>query len=547
MGLLRCDTGGFGLLQCGIGGGTRGLGLGEPRLGSRQRLGRRDHGLGLAAFGFQPRQCPGGPVGARLGGLAGGAAMRLVRRRRRSLLGGTLGGAASLVQRGTGCLGLRLGRRQPGRHRPGLGREPGLLAAQPGQCLVGGAGGDGGAFQILLHLPQPRLGGLQRDASARFLGGKPLGLHPATLQQRAGQGLGLARRRQGVRGGMGGHGGARGLGLGRLQRRLGLCPLATRQKQLGLAAPGQDGEPFGLGLARQAGEIAVAGSLLGLPAQPLALALQLGAQVLGAGQVALRLAQLQLRLVAPGAQAGDAGGLLQHLPAVLGPGADQRRDLALADHAGGAGAGAEVGEHRRHVAPAHLAPVDAIAGALATLDAADDLQLRHLGIGGRGEAGGIFQPERDLGMGARGAGAGAGEDHVVHPGAAHGAGVGFAHGPAQRLHDIGLAAAVRADDAGQPGQDLDRLRLGEGFEAGDAQAGERGGAQGALRRLAVPGRGADGAALLPVTPFIAGQVARRNGVHLRNDPQLDPVSRAWPASPARRSARRGSRPARTCR
>ena len=44
-------------------------------------------------------------------------------------------------------------------------------------------------------------------------------------------------------------------------------------------------------------------------------------------------------------------------------------------------------------------------GAKVAGDAADDLQLRHIGIGGRGEAGGIFQPERDLGMGARGAGA----------------------------------------------------------------------------------------------------------------------------------------------
>ena len=518
MGLLRRDAGGFGLLQCGIGGGTRGLGLGEPRLGSRQRLWRRDHGLGLAAFGFQPRQGPGGPVGARLGGLAGGAAMRLVRGGGGGFLGGALGGAAGLVQRGAGRSGLRLGRCQPGGHRPGLGREPGLLAAQPGQRLVGGAGGHGGAFQILLHLPQPRPGGFQRGAGAGFLGGKPLGLHPAAFQQRAGQGLGLARRRQGVGGGMGSHGGTRRFRLGRLQGGLGLGTLATRQMQLSLAAPGQDGQPLGLCLARQAGQVAVARGLFRLPAQPLALALQLGAQVLGAGQVALRLAQLQLRLVAPGAQPGDAGGLLQHLAAVLGPGADQRRDLALADHAGGAGAGAEIGEHRRHVAPAHLAPVDAVAGALAALDAADDLQLRHLGIRRRGEAGGILQPERDLGMGAGGAGAGAGEDHVVHPGAAHGAGVGFAHGPAQRLHDIGLAAAVRADDAGQAGQDLDRLRLGEGFEAGDAQAGERGGTQGALRRLAVPGRGAGGAALLPVAPFIAGQGARRNGVHPGNDP-----------------------------
>ena len=44
---------------------------------------------------------------------------------------------------------------------------------------------------------------------------------------------------------------------------------------------------------------------------------------------------------------------------------------------------------------------------------------------------------------------GAGEDHVVHAGAAHRLGRAFAHHPADRLEHVRLAAAIRPDDAGQ--------------------------------------------------------------------------------------------------
>src|SRR3546814_4967282 len=48
---------------------------------------------------------------------------------------------------------------------------------------------------------------------------------------------------------------------------------------------------------------------------------------------------------------------------------------------------------------------------------------------------------------------GAGEDDVVHLAAAHALGRGFAHGPAQGLDEVRLAAAVGADDAGDAGLD----------------------------------------------------------------------------------------------
>jgi len=46
---------------------------------------------------------------------------------------------------------------------------------------------------------------------------------------------------------------------------------------------------------------------------------------------------------------------------------------------------------------------------------------------------------------------------------------GLAHDPAQRLDQIGLAAAVRADHTGQPVLDQEIGRLDEGLEAEQAQ------------------------------------------------------------------------------
>ena len=83
---------------------------------------------------------------------------------------------------------------------------------------------------------------------------------------------------------------------------------------------------------------------------------------------------------------------------------------------------------------------------------------------------GIVEQDADLGVVARRPLAGAGEDHVVHARAAHGLERAFAHHPAQGLDEIGLAAAVRADDAGEARLDLELRGVAEALEAGEAQA-----------------------------------------------------------------------------
>ena len=67
---------------------------------------------------------------------------------------------------------------------------------------------------------------------------------------------------------------------------------------------------------------------------------------------------------------------------------------------------------------------------------------------------------------------GAREDHIVHLGAAHLAGVAFAHHPAQTFDNIRLATAVRADNPGQAGIDLDLRAFGKGLETRHLEAAE---------------------------------------------------------------------------
>ena len=246
----------------------------------------------------------------------------------------------------------------------------------------------------------------------------------------------------------------------------------------GFDAGALDGEQLGFSGTDGAGDVAVAAGLAGLALQAGELGFQLGAQVLGASHVGFGSAQLQLRFVAASMQAGDAGGFFQHSAAVFGAGGDQGADAALADHAGSAGTGCQVGEQGLHVARPHLLAVHPVGAAGAAGDLAADLKLRLFVEGGRNDAGGLVEEQRDLGDIARGTGGGAGEDDIVHLAAAQAAGAVLAHGPAERLHHVRLAAAVRADDAGQPRQYLHADRFGETLEPGNAEAAEADGQTG---------------------------------------------------------------------
>ncbi len=118
-----------------------------------------------------------------------------------------------------------------------------------------------------------------------------------------------------------------------------------------------------------------------------------------------------------------------------------------------------------HVAGAHFLAVDAIARPGAAIDAASDLEHRLVGKRLRRQAIGIVDGQGDFGPVARSALVRAGEDDVVHAGAAHRLGGGRAHDPAQGFEQVRLAAAVRPDNAGQTRVDTEFRRIDKGLEA----------------------------------------------------------------------------------
>jgi hypothetical protein len=221
-----------------------------------------------------------------------------------------------------------------------------------------------------------------------------------------------------------------------------------------------------------AGQLLVADGLAGLALEALELAVELADDVVDARQIGFGPAQLQLRLVAPHMQAGDAGGLLQNAAAGLGLGVDDLGNLALAHQRRRARAAGGVGEQNLHVAGAHFRAVDAVVRARLALDAARDLQRIGVVELGRRAAVGVVEGERHLGHVAGRPRGSAAEDDVVHGGGAHVAGRAFAHRPAQRLEQIRLAAAVGSDDAGETGLDQQLGRLHERLEARQSEPGE---------------------------------------------------------------------------
>ena len=128
------------------------------------------------------------------------------------------------------------------------------------------------------------------------------------------------------------------LGVERVQLRPGLVPLLTCGAEIALQLPGllleglQILQPHGdLQKAHLVPEDQIPLGLLRLVPQRLHLQLQLGDLVIDADQVLLRPLQLPLGLLLAVAELGDAGGLLEDLPALAALDRQDLVDLALAD------------------------------------------------------------------------------------------------------------------------------------------------------------------------------------------------------------------------
>ena len=224
-------------------------------------------------------------------------------------------------------------------------------------------------------------------------------------------------------------------------------------------------EQQAFGAAQLFAQGAVAGGLTGLTGKLGQLVRQLFDNIIDAAKVCFGPAQFQFGLMAALVQARDASGLFQNAAARFGARVDQFGDLALTDKGGRMGPGRGIGEQHLHVAGAHILGVHLVGAADVTGDAAGDFQRVAIVEPGGRKALGIVDMQADFGEVAGRARGGAGENHIFHAAAAHGCGAVFAHDPAQRFEQVGLAAAVGADNAGQPVGHDQIGRVNEGFEA----------------------------------------------------------------------------------
>ena len=290
-----------------------------------------------------------------------------------------------------------------------------------------------------------------------------------TMQRGAGAGFRLAQFRQRRRG--------LGLTLGGFGLRFGAGGDLAQGAVLGALGFGDlDGGcgpaqviERGFRLADLGRHGAITDRLARLLLQRFHLAGQLADDVFGAQQIGFGGLQTQFGFVAAGMQAGHAGGFFQHAAALFGFGLDDFADAALMHEGGRARAGRSVGEHDLHVTGADFTAVDAIGGAGLALDAPRDFDAVGIVEGGGRRALRIVDRDRDFGVVARRTAVVAGEDDVVHRRGAHGVVGRLAHDPAQRFDQIGFAAAIGTDNAGQAGFNQEIGRLDERLEPVEAE------------------------------------------------------------------------------
>ncbi len=209
-------------------------------------------------------------------------------------------------------------------------------------------------------------------------------------------------------------------------------------------------------------EPVVAASRVGLAFERPQLPADLAQQIGEAQEVAFGRLEPAFGLLLALAELQDPGRFLDDRPAVLGSRVEHRVELALADDDVLLAADAGVGEEVLDVEQPARDAVDEVLRLTGPEEHPGD---RHLGELDRQQPRGVVDRERDLGPPERRPIGGAGEDDVVHLGAAQRPGALGAEHPRDRIHDVRLARPVGADDDTHPGFELERGLVREGLEA----------------------------------------------------------------------------------
>src|SRR5690606_16035724 len=184
-------------------------------------------------------------------------------------------------------------------------------------------------------------------------------------------------------------------------------------------------------------------------------------EVLEARQVCVGRLQPPLRDLPPVLVATDARGLLEHLPPLLRPVGQDPVHLPLLDHGVGVRAQPRVAEEVVDVLQPARRPVQLVLAAAFAEDRAPDLDLV---VRDRQGVVVVREDERDLGTMDAAALRRALEDRLLHLRAADRRSALLAEHPADGVTNVGLAAAVRADDRGDALVELELRTVCERLE-----------------------------------------------------------------------------------
>ena len=216
----------------------------------------------------------------------------------------------------------------------------------------------------------------------------------------------------------------------------------------------------------------VAASTSGLTLQVTDLLVDLVTQVLQPLEVLPGVGNAALGLLASLLVPRDPRRLFDEGAHVIGLGLDEAGDHALLDDRVAARAETGPEEQLGDVLAAAAGAVDVVGARAVARDLATQ---RHFGIGRIGAtdlAVGVVEHQLDRRLADRLARARAVEDDIGHGVATQVLGGQFAHHPAHGIDDIGLAAAVRTDDAGEVAGEGDGGRVDEGLEPGELDLGQ---------------------------------------------------------------------------
>ena len=340
-----------------------------------------------------------------------------------------------------------------GQPRNGVGRVigerafPRAILLQPAGLLaqVGQAPNDRVAF------------GAQRgQPMARFIGG---------IAGRLGSGAAIGERGDG---GLGMGGGGRLPFLRGGDGGVGLASFGAGRFGAGVRFAPAGKQSAAFGNADLVGQANIAFGRLGLPPQGIGTRIHVEQDFVEPSKIGFGRAQFLFGILAPDMKAGDARRFLQHGAALLRARGNDGGDPPLADQRRAVRTGRGVGEDQRDILGPDILAIGAIGAARAALDPASDFQFAVGADLYRVEQFTLFLhgQQRHFGEVALRSAGGAGEDDILHARAAHRFGAGFAHDPADRFQQVGLAAAIGADDAGQSRLDPQFGGVDEALEAG---------------------------------------------------------------------------------